>query len=85
MLRGTTPPANRHTQIPPTLYQLQRDGVEGCPDEAKHSIVYRIKRNDVYTEEKRTVRLCDLHFYEAKNRNEFIGDHYPEFREGRIQ
>jgi hypothetical protein len=55
----------------------------GCPNPAKHSIVRRVKRDDVLTEEKLTVRLCDEHFHEAKSQyakdQRYWGDPNPEF------
>ena len=55
----------------------------GCPNHAKHSIIRRVKRNDVLTEEKQTVRLCDENFHEAKSQyakdQRYFGDPNPEF------
>ena len=52
-----------------------------CPNEAKHSIVYRSKRDDEPFWRSKTCRLCDQHFYETKSKGEFMGDINPEFRE----
>jgi hypothetical protein len=70
------------TKLPRFLY----GEFEGCPNEAKHSIVSRIKRDDVLTDEKRTIRVCDEHYNDAKTHREkyFIGDPNPEFRENQL-